>query len=137
MAVKNYLINDKWLDIDKQNIVEVKSTDGVIESIKLNGEEYGGGETWNTVFEGNVTTVENEKTGTNSGSIELDELLPETIKVIFNGTEYICNMNTNGSFGAVYNAGRTDFTDYPFSINNETLYTETAGTYTLKIERRN
>lgn len=43
MAVKNYLINDKWLDIDKQNIVEVKSTDGVIGSIKLNGEEYGGG----------------------------------------------------------------------------------------------
>lgn len=42
MAVKNYLINDKWLDIDKQNIVEVKSTDGVIGSIKLNGEEYGG-----------------------------------------------------------------------------------------------
>lgn len=42
MAVKNYLINDKWLDIDKQNIVEVKSTDGIIGSIKLNGEEYGG-----------------------------------------------------------------------------------------------
>lgn len=43
MAVKNYLINDKWLDIDKQNTVEVKSTEGVIGSIKLNGEEYGGG----------------------------------------------------------------------------------------------
>lgn len=43
MAVKNYLINDKWLDIDKQNIVEVKSTDGVIGSVKVNGEEYGGG----------------------------------------------------------------------------------------------
>lgn len=42
MAVKNYLINDKWLDIDKQNIVEIKSTDGVIGSVKLNGEEYGG-----------------------------------------------------------------------------------------------
>ena len=43
MAIKNYLINDKWLDIDKQNIVEVKSSDGVIGSIKVNGEEYGGG----------------------------------------------------------------------------------------------
>ena len=43
MAIKNYLINDKWLDLDKQNIVEVKSTDGVIGSVKLNGEEYGGG----------------------------------------------------------------------------------------------
>lgn len=42
MAIKNYLINDKWLDIDKQNIVEVKSTDGVIGSVKVNGEEYSG-----------------------------------------------------------------------------------------------
>lgn len=43
MAIKNYMINDKWLDIAKQNIVEVESTDGVIGSVKLNGEEYGGG----------------------------------------------------------------------------------------------
>lgn len=42
MAVKNYMINDKWLDIAKQNIVEVESTDGVIGSVKVNGEEYGG-----------------------------------------------------------------------------------------------
>lgn len=43
MAVKNYMINDKWLDIAKQNIVEVESTDGVIGSVKVNGQEYGGG----------------------------------------------------------------------------------------------
>ena len=43
MAVKNYMINDKWLDIAKQNIVEVQSTDGVIGSVKVNGQEYGGG----------------------------------------------------------------------------------------------
>jgi hypothetical protein len=43
MAIKNYMINDKWLDIAKQNIVEVESTDGVIGSVKVNGEEYGGG----------------------------------------------------------------------------------------------
>lgn len=43
MAIKNYMINDKWLDIAKQNIVEVESTDGVIGSVKVNGQEYGGG----------------------------------------------------------------------------------------------
>lgn len=43
MAVKNYMINDKWLDIAKQNILEVESTDGVIGSVKVNGQEYGGG----------------------------------------------------------------------------------------------
>ena len=29
MATKNYMINDKWLDLDKQNIVELQSVDGV------------------------------------------------------------------------------------------------------------
>lgn len=43
MATKNYMINDKWLDLDKQNIVELQSVDGVLDSVKLNGEEYGGG----------------------------------------------------------------------------------------------
>ena len=39
MATKNYLINDKWLDIDKQNIVELQSVDGVLDSLKVNGSE--------------------------------------------------------------------------------------------------
>ena len=43
MATKNYMINDKWLDLDKQNIVELQSVDGEIDSVKVNGEEYGGG----------------------------------------------------------------------------------------------
>lgn len=43
MATKNYMINDKWLDIDKENIVELQSVDGEIGSVKVNGEDYGGG----------------------------------------------------------------------------------------------
>lgn len=43
MAVKTYGIHDKWLDINKLNSVDVKSVDGVIESVKINGEEAGGG----------------------------------------------------------------------------------------------
>lgn len=43
MAVKNYGIFDKWLDNEQQNVVDVKSTDGVINSVKVNGQEYGGG----------------------------------------------------------------------------------------------
>lgn len=39
MATKNYMINDKWLDIDKQNIVELQSVDGVLDSLKVNGSE--------------------------------------------------------------------------------------------------
>ncbi len=39
MATKNYMINDKWLDLDKQNIVELQSVDGVLDSLKVNGSE--------------------------------------------------------------------------------------------------
>ena len=38
-----YGIHDKWTDINKENDVLVQSTEGVIDSIKVNGEEYGGG----------------------------------------------------------------------------------------------
>ena len=45
MAVKNYGIHDKWTDLDKLNNVDIKSVDGVIESVKINGEEsQSGGE---------------------------------------------------------------------------------------------
>lgn len=43
MASKNYLIHDKWLDIDKENNVEIQSIDGVITSVKNNGEDIGSG----------------------------------------------------------------------------------------------
>lgn len=43
MSVKTYGIHDKWTDINKNNNVDIKSVDGVIESVKINGEEAGGG----------------------------------------------------------------------------------------------
>lgn len=43
MSVKTYGIHDKWTDINKNNSVDIKSVDGVIESVKINGEEAGGG----------------------------------------------------------------------------------------------
>ena len=39
MATKNYMINDKWLDINKKNIIELQSVDGVLDSMKVNGSE--------------------------------------------------------------------------------------------------
>ena len=43
MAKKTYRVNDFWLDKDKENHVDIESTDGVIGSVKINGEEAGGG----------------------------------------------------------------------------------------------
>ena len=69
MAVKNYMINDKWLDIAKQNIVEVESTDGVIGSVKVNGEEYGGGGGSSDFSTAEVTV--NNTTGNNIQGIKV------------------------------------------------------------------
>lgn len=41
--VKNYGIHDEWKDLNKVNDIDIKSIDGVIDSIKVNGEEAGGG----------------------------------------------------------------------------------------------
>lgn len=70
MAIKNYMINDKWLDIAKQNIVEVESTDGVIGSVKVNGQEYGGGGGSSDFSTAEVTVSPND------GYVELNGFVP-------------------------------------------------------------
>lgn len=105
--------------------------------------EGGGGSSWQTVFEGSVTTEASG--GQNSGIIDYNtQISADVIKVTFNGVEYECNKmtmgNTNG-YGEVGQQG-PDFTNYPFFINSSTdgtlnvttVYTESTGTYTLKIE---
>lgn len=143
MAVKNYGIHDKWTDLDKLNNIDIKSVDGVIESVKINGEEAGGGSSWQTVFEGSVTTVSDDPAPI--GTIENLSLNTDTIKVTFNGTEYECNKHADGSYGASFDESteQFDWSTYPFALANLSagdprvdIYTQTAGTYTLKIEER-
>lgn len=91
----------------------------------------GGGGSWQTVFEGVVTTVA-QQIGEPTGKIEgLTEITADTIKVTFNGTEYTCEKVDDGY-------GDSKFTEYPFFIvswkGSVLLLTKTAGTYTLKIE---
>lgn len=43
MAVKNYGIHDQWTNLETINNIDIKSVDGVVESVKINGEEAGGG----------------------------------------------------------------------------------------------
>lgn len=91
----------------------------------------GGGSSWQTVFEGSVTTKA-QQIGEPTGKIEgVSEITADTIKVTFNGTEYTCEKVDDGY-------GDSTFTEYPFFIdswNGKTyLHTKTAGAYTLKIE---
>lgn len=135
---KLYSVHDHWTDINKKNDVVIESIDGVITGIKVNGEDYGGeGETWNTVFEGNVTTaIYIEELNVYSGDISDTQITGDSIKVTFNGNEYILPKTEDG-YGAT-NEDRPDLNEYPIYIatgeGGITVITQTAGTYTLKIE---
>lgn len=117
---------------------EYNVKDYAVASVNVSG---GGGETWNTVFEGSVTTVADDPAPI--GTIENLSLNADIIKVTFNGTEYECNKNANESYGAPFDESTEEFdwSEYPFNLSpiivdnpRVDLYTETAGTYTLKIE---
>lgn len=133
---KLYSVHDHWTDINKKNDVDIESIDGVITGIKVNGEDYGGGVTWNTVFEGNVTTV-SEGAFASGDIVGLESLDGDSVRVTFNGVEYTLPKHELG-YGELGDGNIPDFTNYPLFIENTDtpclLYTQTAGTYSLKIE---
>lgn len=93
----------------------------------------GGGYSWQTVFEGSVTTeqfalVYRGEIPNYSGSTA------DTIKVTFNGVEYTCSKNGDGTYGAFDGEDGWNWDEYPFAIYGDSLVTPDAGTYTLKIE---
>lgn len=57
MATKYYGINDKWTDDDVENVIEIASEDGSVNSVKVNGEDYGGGGGGETIAQ--VTIINN------------------------------------------------------------------------------
>lgn len=101
-------------------------------SVTVNVE--GGGSSWQTVFEGSVTTVDDD--GDIFGIIEDLTLTGDSVKASLNGIEYILPKTEHG-YGAENESG-LDFSTYPLFIAVGegfcNLWTPTAGTYTLKIE---
>lgn len=118
-------------------------TDGANGYSKVNVNVEGGSVTWATVFDGDVTTAfaPGGSVGTISDNMPIEQ---NTIKVTFNGVNYECQKvyfgaDENYFFGGVTQEGIPNFSDYPFCIrikpnNRAELLTETAGTYSLKIE---
>ena len=108
-------------------------------------------EEWITLTEESVTTVAEEGDPNALGDLSYAELITaDTIRVTFNGTEYICE-NTiddggNSQYGAVFDdeTGTFDWSEYPFIIGSfgaladdtpyNSLATQSAGTYSIKIE---
>lgn len=128
------LFEVKELEVTENGTYETKGE--MYNKVTVNVE--GGGSSWQTVFEGSVTTV--EAGGYNEGTFRAN-ITANTIKVTFNGTEYTCEKLEDNSFGAPYDNGTRayDWSEYPFSIypsGDSSLTTQTAGTYTLKIEEQ-
>lgn len=105
----------------------------------------GGGKTWVTLCEEEVTTEEDK--GMYVALLSYSQLISaDTIRVTFDGNEYICeNVSPMAGLHAYGGAGINgpDFSEYPFAIisgassNTEVanrIMTETANTHTVKIE---
>ena len=112
-------------------------------------DEYGGGsgESWNTLFEDEITTEEQNSMYVTQLSIS-DYIDTDKIKVTFDGVEYVCNKTATetgniygGSFNEEYGF---DFSNCPFVITsmyipksavvNNHIATESPGTHSIKIE---
>ena len=97
-------------------------------------------EEWVTLTDESVTTTQGEFG--NAGALAYSTLIDaDTIKVTFNGTEYTCDKALSDGVVLYGGAGEQelDFSEYPFAITSapgmgNPIYTETAGTYQVKIE---
>ena len=86
-----------------------------------------------------VTTVFDEVN--NRGKLAYSTSIDaDVIRVTFDGTEYTCNAQ-EGEMGTLYGAPMgeegLDWSEYPFQISSglrNDIYTETAGTYQIKVE---
>ena len=100
-----------------------------------------------TLAEESVTTQKGKDDDYAHGDLAYSQLIDaETIKVTFNGTEYECpraNYDGGYEYGASWNPSTKvfDWSEYPFNIYSHSdsdsaniLLTETAGTYSVKIE---
>lgn len=77
---KFYGAHDQWTDLDKQNDVLITSTDGVIDSVKVNGEDYGGGGS-SDFSTAEVTVTNNQK----ENALIIDELVNADVDGLSNG----------------------------------------------------
>lgn len=135
--------------MDKQQIIDYimhtpSNTNPAMLGQFLDEYSGGSGESWNTLFEGEITTV--EEAGAYFSDLSISDYIDvDKIKVTFNGVEYECNKtkmgNTNAYGGSVNEANEFDFSNYPFMINSintpnimNAVATESPGTHSIKIE---
>ena len=101
---------------------------------------YGCKEEYVTLTDESVTTSASTHGDIIGNLVYSTPIVADTIKVTFNGVEYICQRTSDGDYGAPFNVNipSFDWSEYPFNIvsedGNNILAAETAGTYQVKIE---
>lgn len=117
--------------------------EGVEEALSGGDKGYSCTEGWVTLTDESVTTAIVGSNPFARGDFTYSEpITADIIKVTFNGTEYTCNkksVNDTNAYGGVDAQGPL-FSEYPFAIipsqSSNRFFTETAGTYRVKIETR-
>ena len=121
-------------------------TGDTITAAKLNKMDRGWNAETTVFFDGTLTTVDDgtETSYSNWASFEPDSpIVADSITVTIGGQTYECRNHASGyyEYGATWDdsIGGYDYSEYPFFIGvydnlGTRLYTETAGTYTLRIE---
>lgn len=109
-------------------------TGDTITADKMNKMDNGWSVTSGSSVLTNQTVTTEDDDGDNVAYLDIGgggaTITAETIRVTFDGTEYTCDKN-----GETYGGTGFDFSVYPFMLYDDgTLYTESAGTYTVKIE---
>lgn len=107
------------------------ATGDTITADKLNRCDNGWSVTSGTTTLCDETVTTQDDDGDNVAYLSTSETITaETIDVTFAGTKYTCAKS-----GEVYGGAGFDFSVYPFMLYDDgTIYTETAGTYTVKVE---
>lgn len=118
-------------------------TGDTITAEKLNKMDNGWGtsSTQETLCNETVTTTYDSEQGMNLGMLTYSTpITADVLLITFDGVEYECHAISNGAmtgYGGVTEQG-PDFSVYPFALMSaygaNGIYTETAGTYTIKID---
>lgn len=127
----------EWKYGDTITADELNRLEGGVEEALDKG--YSCTEERTTLTDESVTTIADDDM--NRGALAYSTPIDaDTIKVTFNGTEYVCDAQyglMSKTYGAPMEEDNIDWSEYPFQIIsglNNSLCTESAGTYQIKID---
>lgn len=137
-------VKKTWACGDTITADELNRLEGGVEEALDKG--YSCTEGWTTLTDESVTTEhpEGAPEGIYAGTLQgiSEDMTATSLRITFDGTQYICSRNIDENDDAYYGASATyseqgveyDWSEYPFSLAYESITTQTDGAHTVKIE---